>query len=230
MERVQIAIPVRGFGETSRRDAWWVQPAAVFAGLAAAVAYMTWPPSRASTTPSADTCRRCTRRSCSATRRTACSARSPAGGRRGCRSRPRSSSSGRRRASGSPATTTGAPTTRRSGPTRRRARSASRARGYRGEKLVPADHAERAPLLPLPRARLFCRHPVVRRLVGDVVRGPATGEYELRHRRRHAGADPQRRSFSAATPSGATRCATSSAAAKQPASRTRRCRRFPTTA
>ena len=42
MERVQIAIPVRGFGETSRRDAWWVQPVAVFAGLAAAVVYMTW--------------------------------------------------------------------------------------------------------------------------------------------------------------------------------------------
>ena len=42
MDRVQIAIPVRGFGETSRRDAWWVQPAAVFAGLAGALVYMTW--------------------------------------------------------------------------------------------------------------------------------------------------------------------------------------------
>ena len=41
MDRVQIAIPVRGFGETSRRDAWWVQPAAVFAGLAAALVYLT---------------------------------------------------------------------------------------------------------------------------------------------------------------------------------------------
>ena len=42
MERVQIAIPVRGFGETSRHDAWWVQPAAVAAALVGFIAYMTW--------------------------------------------------------------------------------------------------------------------------------------------------------------------------------------------
>ncbi len=32
----------RGFGATQRRDAWWAQPAAVFTGLAAAGAYLTW--------------------------------------------------------------------------------------------------------------------------------------------------------------------------------------------
>jgi hypothetical protein len=32
----------RGFGRTSRRDRWWVQPAAVFAGLGAFVVYSTW--------------------------------------------------------------------------------------------------------------------------------------------------------------------------------------------
>ena len=42
MERVQIALPVRGFGETSRRDAWWVQPVVVFAGLSAFLVYSTW--------------------------------------------------------------------------------------------------------------------------------------------------------------------------------------------
>ena len=42
MDRVQIAIPVRGFGETARRDAWWVQPAVVFAGLATFLVYSTW--------------------------------------------------------------------------------------------------------------------------------------------------------------------------------------------
>ena len=42
MERVQIAIPVRGFGETSRRDTWWLQPAAVFAGFTAFIVYSTW--------------------------------------------------------------------------------------------------------------------------------------------------------------------------------------------
>ena len=42
MEQVQVTLPVRRFGETSRRDAWWVQPVAVVAGLGTAIAYMTW--------------------------------------------------------------------------------------------------------------------------------------------------------------------------------------------
>jgi len=32
----------RAFGETARRDAWWVQPLAVFLGLSAFVVYSTW--------------------------------------------------------------------------------------------------------------------------------------------------------------------------------------------
>jgi hypothetical protein len=36
-------LPVaRGFGETTRRDLWWVQPAVVFAVLSAFVVYATW--------------------------------------------------------------------------------------------------------------------------------------------------------------------------------------------
>src|SRR3954449_5962176 len=31
-----------GFGSTSRRDAWWVAPLAVFLGLGTFVAYSTW--------------------------------------------------------------------------------------------------------------------------------------------------------------------------------------------
>jgi len=42
MDRVQTLLPVRGFGETSRRDSWWVQPTAVFLGISTALAYMTW--------------------------------------------------------------------------------------------------------------------------------------------------------------------------------------------
>jgi hypothetical protein len=42
MEQVQVTLPVRRFGETSRRDAWWVQPVAVVAGLGTAIVYMTW--------------------------------------------------------------------------------------------------------------------------------------------------------------------------------------------
>lgn len=42
MDRVQIALPVRGFGGTSRRDAWWLQPLAVLFGLSAFVVYTTW--------------------------------------------------------------------------------------------------------------------------------------------------------------------------------------------
>jgi hypothetical protein len=37
------ALPVRRtFGETARPDAWWLQPAAVFLGLSAFIAYSTW--------------------------------------------------------------------------------------------------------------------------------------------------------------------------------------------
>lgn len=42
MNQVQFALPVRRFGETSRRDAWWTQPLAVALGLGIAIAYMTW--------------------------------------------------------------------------------------------------------------------------------------------------------------------------------------------
>ena len=32
----------RGFGETTRRDGWWVTPLATFMGLSAFVVYATW--------------------------------------------------------------------------------------------------------------------------------------------------------------------------------------------
>jgi hypothetical protein len=35
-------LPDRGFGETSRPDAWWLQPLAVMAGLSAFIVYSTW--------------------------------------------------------------------------------------------------------------------------------------------------------------------------------------------
>lgn len=36
------ALRRRAFGETSRRDAWWVQPLAVFLGLSGFIVYTTW--------------------------------------------------------------------------------------------------------------------------------------------------------------------------------------------
>jgi hypothetical protein len=43
MSEGRIGLPVqRGFGETSRRDLWWVQPVAVALGLSAFIAYSTW--------------------------------------------------------------------------------------------------------------------------------------------------------------------------------------------
>ena len=42
MDQVQIAIPVRGFGETARRDRWWIQPIAVFIGFSTFLVYSTW--------------------------------------------------------------------------------------------------------------------------------------------------------------------------------------------
>jgi len=41
-ESVRVVMARRGFGETARRDAWWVQPLLVFAGLSTFVIYATW--------------------------------------------------------------------------------------------------------------------------------------------------------------------------------------------
>jgi hypothetical protein len=78
--------------------------------------------------------------------------------------------------------------------------------------LVPAHPAERPSLLPLPRARVP-RLPRARRLGGDVVHRCRDGRQDLRHRSRHPGARGQHGPPLRATPSVATRCATSSAAA-----------------
>ena len=37
-----VVLPRRTFGETMRRDPWWVQPIAVFLGLGAFIVYSTW--------------------------------------------------------------------------------------------------------------------------------------------------------------------------------------------
>src|ERR1043165_666277 len=43
MSEGRVSLPVvRGFGETGRRDLWWVQPIAVFLGLSAFIVYSTW--------------------------------------------------------------------------------------------------------------------------------------------------------------------------------------------
>jgi hypothetical protein len=41
MDAVPVSVARRGFGETSRRDAWWLTPAAIFVGLSAFVANAT---------------------------------------------------------------------------------------------------------------------------------------------------------------------------------------------
>ena len=42
MEQVHITVPVRGWGQTTRSDAWWLQPLAVFLGLSTFIVYSTW--------------------------------------------------------------------------------------------------------------------------------------------------------------------------------------------
>jgi len=43
MAEVRMSLPVvRSFGETSRRDLWWLQPLAVFLGLSTFIIYSTW--------------------------------------------------------------------------------------------------------------------------------------------------------------------------------------------
>jgi hypothetical protein len=42
MDVIPVTIERRGFLQTSRRDAWWVTPAAIFVGLGLFVVYATW--------------------------------------------------------------------------------------------------------------------------------------------------------------------------------------------
>lgn len=42
MPVIDVPLTRRGFGQTSRRDAWWVTPLAVFCGLGAFILYATW--------------------------------------------------------------------------------------------------------------------------------------------------------------------------------------------
>src|SRR6266853_1559453 len=43
MASAPTSLPVvRGFGETSRSDLWWLQPVGVFLGLSAFIVYSTW--------------------------------------------------------------------------------------------------------------------------------------------------------------------------------------------
>lgn len=42
MENTQTIFVQPGFGETSRQDAWWLQPLVIFVGLGAFVVYATW--------------------------------------------------------------------------------------------------------------------------------------------------------------------------------------------
>ena len=72
-----VRLTVRRFGETSRRDAWWIQPLVVFLGLSTFLVYATWAAFQGEhytlrPVPLAVLLAR----NCSATRRTAGSARS----------------------------------------------------------------------------------------------------------------------------------------------------------
>jgi hypothetical protein len=42
MPGVSLPVHQRSFGETARRDSWWIQPALVFLGLSAFIIYATW--------------------------------------------------------------------------------------------------------------------------------------------------------------------------------------------
>ena len=191
---VLVPLTRRGFGQTMRRDAWWVQPLVVFVILSAFVVYATWAafqnahyefgpylspfysPVLFGDSPHALV--RAEARLVAGLAAVLAGAADPAVS-AGC--------------SASPATTTAAPTTRRSGPIRRAAPSASRARAT-SASAVSAHPPEHPPLLPVHRAALP-RHPRARRVEGAVVRrrgtacthfGIGVGTLVLRAQRRAA--------------------------------------------
>jgi hypothetical protein len=42
MPAIDVPLKSRGFGQTSRRDAWWLQPLLVFLGLGTFIVYANW--------------------------------------------------------------------------------------------------------------------------------------------------------------------------------------------
>jgi hypothetical protein len=42
MATAEVSLAQRGFGQTARRDAWWLQPLAVFLGFGSFIVYTTW--------------------------------------------------------------------------------------------------------------------------------------------------------------------------------------------
>src|ERR1700722_6747964 len=42
MPGIPLPLHQRSFGETSRRDNWWIQPALIFVGLSTFIVYATW--------------------------------------------------------------------------------------------------------------------------------------------------------------------------------------------
>ena len=42
MAQAELTLKQHGFGQTRRRDLWWLQPLAVFTGLSIFVIYSTW--------------------------------------------------------------------------------------------------------------------------------------------------------------------------------------------
>ena len=42
MAQAELTLKQHGFGQTRRRDLWWLQPLAVFTGLSLFVIYSTW--------------------------------------------------------------------------------------------------------------------------------------------------------------------------------------------
>ena len=42
MSLMKVSIEGRAFGQTARRDAWWLQPLLIFLGLSAFIVYSTW--------------------------------------------------------------------------------------------------------------------------------------------------------------------------------------------
>ncbi len=168
----QYAVPVRRFGETTRPDAWWIQPLAVFLGLASFLAYSTWamfqPLAYAEFGPYL-----------SPMYSPLLFGPSPHSWFGGPTlptwwppflhySAAALDSVDARSGSASPAITTAAPTTRRSGPTRRGAPSASRGRNTSASGGSRSSSRTSTATSCTSRSP-FIVHPELRRLEGDVV-------------------------------------------------------------
>ena len=188
----QAAWPLvqRKFGETTRRDTWWLQPLLVFLGLSTFIVYATWAAFQGNHFEYGPYLSPFYSPLLFGDSQHAWFGPNPTWWPPRFRSRQRCSFSGRLVGFESPATTIGARTTKSFWADPPSCTVGEPRKSYLGERSFPARSAEHPPIFSVSRHRLH-RHSDARRHQRLSVRGSRDGHRAFRHRHRQPPPDHQ---------------------------------------